>query len=471
MIKKVKKIFSHKPTGAILILVVVMTGIFVIILSGYLSLIGYQQKLTNIKVAKIQALHIAEAGINYYRWHLAHDPDDFTDGTGSSTGPFIHDYYDPTTGLIGTYSLEITPPDPGSTIVGIKSTGWVNKLPNVKKTIEVKYGKPSLAKYSFLTNSDIWLGDSEGVSGQLHSNGGIRMDGTNDSLVTSAKETYTCTPSHGCSYETKPGVWGTGPNSDLWKFPVTEVDFNSITMDLAQIKQAAQDAGHYYSGQNYGYHITFLADGTYNIYTITRLQSGLYQIDDDDFSGCETKAEQIRNETFIGNYTVPNNGAIFVEDDLWIDGVLNGKTTVAAARFPEIPSNYANIYINDNLQYLDRDNNHALGLVAQKNIQVPRHAPSDLTIDAILLAQKGRVYRAYYCWWFQRRVTNNIEVYGGIITNKIWTWSWVDGWGTTVDGYQNTNSIFHNNLLFAPPPYFPTEGNYQFISWEEISTN
>lgn len=471
MMKKPKKIFSKKDQGAILILIVVMTGIFVIILSSYLSLITYQQKLTHVKVAKIQALHIAEAGINYYRWHLAHDPNDYTDGNGSSTGPFVHDYYDPTTGLIGAYSLEITPPEPGSTIVGIKSTGWVNKYPNVKKTVEVKYGKPSLAKYSFLTNSDIWLGDGESVSGPLHSNGGIRMDGSNDSLVTSAKETYTCTPSHGCNYETKPGVWGDGPNNDLWKFPIPEVDFNSITIDLADIKQSAINGGNYYPSLNYGYHITFLADGTYRIATITSLKNGLYQIDDDDFSGCETKSEEINTEQVIGTFPVPENGSIFVEDNLWIDGTLKGKTTVAAARFPETPATYANIIINGNLQYLARDNTNALGLVAQKNIQVARHAPSDLTIDAILLAQKGRVYRAYYCWWWQRRITDNIEVYGGIITNKIWTWTWVNSSNNTVDGYKNTKSIFHNNLLFSPPPYFPSEDNYQFISWEELPTN
>ncbi|MGB0757124.1 MAG: hypothetical protein ACPGO5_01585 [Patescibacteria group bacterium] len=463
-----RKHIHTNQDGTLLIIVVVMTGIFVFMLSGYLSLMTYQQRLTNAKIAGIQSLHIAEAGVNYYRWHLAHDPDDYTDGTGGP-GPYVHDYYDPTTGLIGQYSLEIDPPEPGSTIVTIRSTGWVNDYPDIERTVEVTYGKPSLAKYSFLTNSDVWLGDSESVSGEMHSNGGVRMDGTNDSLVTSALATYTCTPSHGCSYETKDGVWGTGPNSDLWSFPVTEVDFATITLDLADIKTEAETNGDYYPDSSYGYHITFLADGTYNIYTVTSLQSSLYQIDDDDFSGCESKSEGIASETFIGNYPIPTNSTIFVEDDLWIDGVLNGKITVAAARFPANPSTYANIYINNNLTYVARDNTNALGLVAQKNIQVPRHAPSDLTIDAILLAQNGRVYRAYYCWWPHRLVTNSIEVYGGIITNKIWTWTWVSG-STTVDGYDSTNSIFHNNLLFAPPPYFPTSGEYQFITWEEIPT-
>ncbi len=463
---KNKKLQPNNEDGTLLIIVVVMTGLFVFMLSGYLTMITFQQRLTHAKIAKIQALHIAEAGINYYRWHLAHEPEDYQDGTGVA-GPYIHDYEDPTTGLIGTFSLEVTPPEIGSTVVTIKSVGWINDYPEIKRTLEVKYGEETLAKYSFLTHNDIWLGSSESVSGEMHSNGGIRMDGSNDSLVTSALSTYTCTPSHGCSNETRDGVWGSGANSDLWSFPTSAVDFDTITINLATIKIEAESNGDYYAGQNYGYHITFLADGTYNIYTITSLASGLSQIND-DFNGCETKSEAIATEVLVGNYPVPTNSTIFIEDDLWIDGTLNGKITVVAARFPVLPSTYANIYINNNIQYISRDGTNALGLVAQKNIQVPRHAPDDLIIDAILLAQQGRVYRGYYCWWWQRNITNSIEVYGGIITNKVWTWSWVDGGGSTVDGYNTTNSIFNNNLLFAPPPHFPTSGEYQFISWEEL---
>lgn len=452
--------------GAMLILVVVMTGVFVIMFAGFLSLITYQQRLTNTKIAKIQALHIAEAGVNYYRWHLAHDPDDYTDGTGTE-GPYVHDYYDPTTGLIGTYSLEITPPATGTTIVTIKSTGWVNEYPNVKKIVEVRHGQPSLARYAFLTNTDIWLGEDESVSGEMHSNGGIRMDGTNDSLVTSALTTYTCTPSHDCSYETKPGVWGAGPNSDLWSFPEPEINFELLTFDLADMETEAETSGHHYDQLNYGYHIVFLADGTYNLYTVTALKPAVRRVDDDDLSGWEWVQEEIQSETLLGNYNVPDNSVIFINDDVWVEGTLNGKTTVAAAYFPSSELTDVSIYINDNLEYLARDNQHTLGLVAQKNILVPKHAPDDLTIDAMMLAQKGRVMRLLY---YPYKIQDAIEVYGGIITNNIWTWTWVNGSGNTVDGYDQTNSIFHTNLLFAPPPYFPTSGEYEFISWEEIPT-
>lgn len=454
---------NNNQKGSMMILVVVFTGVFLVIITGLLGVVYYQQKLNNQHVAKVQALHIAEAGINYYRWHLAHDPDDFTDAT-STPGPYIHQYNDPTTGLVGTFSLEIEPPQIGSTIVTIRSTGWINKFPLLKKTIEVKYGKPSLAHFSYLTNTDIWLGSTESVSGEMHANGGIRMDGTNDSLVTSAKTTYICTPDHGCSYEEKPGVWGNGPNSDLWSFPEPEIDFATITMDLSNLKTQAQADGDYYAAANYGYLVRFQNNGTYDLYTITRLYNALYQIDDDDFDGYEYKAEEIRNMTFLANHTIPNNGIIFIEDDVWVEGTVNGKVTLVSAAFPDAPSTNTSIFINNNVRYVARDGNHALGLIAQKNIQVPRHAPTSLYIDAVMLAQKGRVYRAVY---WNRLIKNYIEVYGGIITNKIWTWTWVSG-STTIDGYNQTKSIYDTKLTFSPPPYFPTSGNYTFITWEEL---
>ncbi|MBU4332121.1 hypothetical protein KKD19_04530 [Patescibacteria group bacterium] len=450
--------------GDIIVFALVFIGIFLVLSGGLLGLTRLNLKYIKKQEAKTYALQVAEAGVNYYRWHLAHDHEDYTDGTGLP-GPYIHDYEDPITGTVGKFSLEITPPPTGSTIVTITSTGWLDEEPNAQRIISVLYGIPSLAHYSFLTNSDIWFGENEHVSGEMHSNGGIRQDGTNDSLLTSAKETYVCQPGHGCDPPTqKPGIWGTGPNNDLWSFPVTAIDFNSITVDLAQIKSDAQSWGLYFDSASNGYHVIFQANGTIDIYLVTRLESKIWQLND-NWNGWIRRAEEIKNETFLGNYAIPANGLIFMEDDVWVEGIVNGRVTLASARFPDNPNTNTEILINGNINYLARDGTHALGLIAQKDVKVPRHAPTDLVIDATLLAQKGRCFRNYYS---PPRVTNNIEVYGGIITNKVWTWTWVTYGGNVVDGYQSTVGIYDNSLTFMPPPSFPTTGEYTFISWEEV---
>ena len=174
--------------GGMLILVLVMTSLFIIIAIGIIDLGILRQRVLKKQISSTQSLHIAEAGVNYYRWHLAHDETDFYDGTGADPGPvgepygpYIHDYISPGGEVEGKFSLEITPPPSGSTIIRIKSIGWTLDNPHMTRTIEVRYGMKSLAHFSYLTNSNIWLGSTENVRGEVHSNGGIRMDGSNDS--------------------------------------------------------------------------------------------------------------------------------------------------------------------------------------------------------------------------------------------------------------------------------------------------
>ncbi|PLX21164.1 hypothetical protein C0584_03395 [Candidatus Parcubacteria bacterium] len=478
--------FFQNNKGSMLVTVMVASSIFIVIAVSLIELGLLRQKVLKKKVSQMQSIHIAEAGVNYYRWHLAHDEVDFMDGTGSDPGgggepygPYIHTYTSPGGDVSGQFSLEITPPPTGSTIVTISSTGWSFDNPSITRTVEVKYGIKSMAHYAYLSNNDIWLGSSESIKGEIHSNGGIRMDGNNDSLVGSTRSDYICDTSMGCDFSncaapcswassecTCPGVWGDGPNFDLWDNPVPSIDFNVITVDIAIIKAAASSPNGYFpttGGGSDGYHISFLADGTFDIYEVTSLKSSLSQVND-DWDGWESVAEEIDTQSFISNYSVPLNGIIYAADDLWIDGIVNDKITVVAAYLPDNVSKRKSIIINDNITCQTRDDSCILGLVAQKNIKVPRHAPTDLTIDSILLAQNGRVFRNQYA---TPLIKDSIEVYGGIVSNKAWTWSWVDGLGSTIDGYATTTSIYNNYSSFSPPPYFPNTGEYEFISWEE----
>ncbi len=480
------KITSEK--GMVLVTVMGMTTIFIVMAGALTGIALLQKKLNSQQVARHTALHVAEAGVNYYRWHLAHAQSDFMDGTGSDPGgggepygPYTHSFSSPGNAMTGTYVLEITPPPTGSTIVKIRSTGWVDSNPNIKRTIEVRYGIPSLAKFSFLTNSDTWFGESESVVGEMHSNGGIRMDGTNDALITSARQTYVCPAGQACDTQatcnapctwdavtkcTCPGIWGEGSGSSLWTYPVTTVDFNSITADLGTLKTLAQDGGVYLkvNGSNKGYHITFKSNGHFDARLISALNNGIQQLND-TWSGYSNISESIRTEGAATDYAIPANGIIFIEDgDAYVEGTVNGRATLVAATLPAQATKYRSIIINSNIVYSARNGSNILGLIAQKDVKVPRHAPANLTIDGFMLAQNGRVFRNYYN---SPVVKSAIEVYGGILTNQTWTWSWVNGGGTVTDGYASTTSIYDPLATFSPPPSFPTSGEYTFISWGE----
>jgi hypothetical protein len=133
-----------KQDGFIFLSVMIISTFILLAIGGVLGLSLMQKKLYAQQIAMSQALHMAEAGVNYYYWHLLSNPNDYYDGTGSDPGdpgvpygPYEHSY----AMFEGGFSLEIFPPEAGSSEVVIRSTGWANSHPNTKKIIEAKYGR------------------------------------------------------------------------------------------------------------------------------------------------------------------------------------------------------------------------------------------------------------------------------------------------------------------------------------------
>lgn len=455
--------------GSILILTLVFMAIFLVTAIGLVGFALSQNKLGHRRIAWERSFEVAEAGVNYYRWHLAHDPNDYQDGTGAP-GPYVHDYADPYGTTIGQFSLDITPPDSCSTVTTIESTGWTIADPNVERVVRAQHGLPSLAQFAFLTNSNVWYGEDEELHGPVHSNGGIRQDGENDGLMTSAKATYICGSEHGCSNETKPGIWGTGEIQALWDFPVPAVDFNAITADLVDLKNEAQSTGIYLGSSGLGYHMVLLDNGTFDLYQVNSLRSNVQSYDGTDWI---YDSYDIQSETYINNYVLPSScSTVYVEDDLWIEGEINNMAlTVVSAVLPDIPQSNSSIVINGDITYKNRNEQTALALISQKDILIPLYAaPDDLEVNAVLLAQKGHAFRNYYTSTYSPyHLRDYIELYGAIITNGVWTWSWVNGSGTIISGYENTETIYDPTLKYFPPPGFPTENEYEFIQWEEVT--
>lgn len=228
---------EKKNTGNISILILVFGLVASVALGGLIILSSTQFSYSQRNVVNEQALSIAEAGVEYYRWHLAHNPDDLTDGTGQP-GPYEHDYTDPQGGVVGKFSLNIA--TPSGELVEITSTGWTMADPNIKRTVRVTYGTPALTRFSFLHNTNVWFGQGMTVVGPVLVNGGIRQDGINTSTLRSAKETYTCGVASGCEpAEEKPGIWGNGGPTELWEFPALSIDFEGINVDFNHLKKCS----------------------------------------------------------------------------------------------------------------------------------------------------------------------------------------------------------------------------------------
>lgn len=458
--------------GGISILVLVLGLTTVIAIGGLVTTAATIYSSSSRNESYEKALNIAQSGIEYYRWHLTHDATDLTDGTGNpgNPGPYVHEISDAQGNINGKFSLSISQASTGSSLLSITSEGWTLERPDIKRKITVKYGLSTIAKYSFANNSAMWFGKHTEIHGPVFSNGGIRMDADHDSTVESAVSTYTCGVETGCDIPTeKPGIWGSGGPQELWKFPSGTIDFNSISLDYAGLRTSAQTIGVYLLPSGYyGYHIVFNQNGSFSVYKVTsiRTQDG-WNVED----GCVNWNEEIKTEQFIGTYQTSVKHIIFAEDILYINGVVNGSVTVIAAKFP-LDLNKMNIWIYDNLTYLAKDGNHRLGVIAQNDILFPHNVPQVFEINGAFYAQKGRVlrnsYKQQHCVNGSGAVRQQLIIYGSITSylKSYWTYGQGELEGPT-SGFSHPDIIYDSNLLTNPPPYFPTTGKYELVSWEE----
>ncbi len=457
--------------GSILISLLITAAVFSIVIYSLLGVIATQFDFSFRQIAGDQALNIAEAGINYYRWHLAKAPNDLQDGSGGP-GPYLHDYHDPQGSLIGRFSLEITPPSQGEPAI-IKSTGWTITYPTIKRSITVRLGQTSYANFAFLNNKSVWFGQGVTVNGKVHSNVGVRQDGINTSEISCASTTYICGKETGCDPpEEKPGIWGEGQDQSLWKFPVPVIDFNSIAFDFGKMRSDAQNHGLYLPPSGtYGYNLVFNSDGTATIYKVTAADGYEgWTIED----GCKNRREIIKSQTLISTYNLADAPIFFIEDNIWVQGVVNGRTTVVAARFP-LETYQTNVWLPDNLTYLAKDGNHKLGLIAEKDVIFTRDVPEYFDLNAAILAQNGRTIRHHYNQQGCRvggqgtdSQKNEFNFYGSLISNQRSYWNFSSSPGSPASGFVKTTLDYDPTNYGDPPPYFPSYGTYQFLSWKEV---
>lgn len=66
------KIPPKSQSGYLLVLVLVFSGVFLVILTSFLGYLITQHKSAEHRYQLERASEIAEAGLNYYRWYLAH---------------------------------------------------------------------------------------------------------------------------------------------------------------------------------------------------------------------------------------------------------------------------------------------------------------------------------------------------------------------------------------------------------------
>jgi hypothetical protein len=469
------------PQKGYLILIALLFGAVLLTSLGGLSMFVLSQNRLHVRLAaQTEALSLAEAGIEYYRWFLAHYPEDTQNGTGVP-GPYVIPYDDPETGVAGEITLEVDANEwcGELTSVDISSTGSPESDPSVARTVTARYARPSVGTYSYILNDSVWAGSDRVINGPYHSNGGINMDGTANADVTSSLSTWNCTSSYGCSpaQSTAPGVTGDGPNQNLWSYPVPQVNFGGISADFGSLKTLAQSNGIYYgrystgTNQNLesywrGYRLTFNSNGTVTVRRVDDLTNlGVTPVnsadDTDDWA-------LINDDDPYETRTIPATcGLIFVEDHVWVEGTIPSKVTLVAANV--VNAGVApNAYLLNNIQYGATDGSDGLTLMAEHNVLISPSAPNTMTLNGIFIAQDGAFGMNAYDSCTYADKTGSLTILGTTVSSKRTGTQWTSFCGGYHKGFQSRIDSYDRNMASDPPPFTPVvSADYELMDWRE----
>ena len=427
-------------------------------------------------------------------------------------GPYAHQYVGAAGDIKGEFNLCIKPKKICNKVLGvqIKSFGSTIEFPDVQRGVQVKLASTSIAEYAYLINDGVWAGEDRQIFGKYKSNSGIKMDGINNSLVESAVEggDWKCDDHFGCYFWDCPehctiegfgcrcpGVAGIGGPKDLWRpselgdenLPST-FPFSGISSTLGDMKTLAQAEGIYYepSGAE-GYHLILNSDGTFDMKVITSLERiKCYSTENGWDEICDEKIAFYDSDWDDDLSFRSDCGLMFVEDNLWIEGVVKGKFTIAADA-----TSTTSVIINGNIEYATDppDGSDSLAVITKKNILIPLHSPNEMKIHGVFVAQNGHFGRNHYpdckewkCkrWgWFGCREwecdepytswkRDKLMIYGSIVSYGRVGTKWTSG-GSWSSGYNERRNFFDSKLAKDPPPMLPAVSPaLEFISWEEV---
>lgn len=476
-------------------LVLAFMGIFLFLLGTITSYVLTQGKYGRALYAREQALNIAESGLEYYRWFLAHNPSIMDAGVGL-VSPYTHIVNDPESGRIGESTITASANLACGKVqwVDLSSRGQSDMTNLFPRTLQARYMRPSVAEYSTLLNANVWAGADRVISGPYFSNGGIRMDGQHNSLVSSAVATWSCDSSFGCSpTQTKNGVWGAGSSPALWQFPTASFNFAGIATDFSTIRSYAQSSGILLTstrayvdgvqqGNNFGavggsdqrgFHIILRPDDTIDVYRI--VSTGAAQARRiNNLGAWVSDYHTVNNEQYLGRYAIqPDCPVIYSDAKVWLEGVVGGKVTLVSA---DTGSFVPDIILQNNITYESASGSSGLTAIAEGSVIIPLVAPDEMTVRGIFVAQTGYFGRNYYQAGGSRGVPAQYNAYitrtklttiGTVVSNGRIGTRWSCG-GTYCSGYAQREDTYDRLLAFSPPPFTPASSvDYKLVLWGE----
>ncbi len=309
------------------------------------------------------------------------------------------------------------------------------------RTVTILLQRSSFAKFSYYSDSEkmkvgsktyrIWWTSKDTVWGPMHTNDELSIYGLPTSpvfygKVSSKKGLYKGSKGKGKFY----GGYQSGVDMEL-------------PSDMSKL-QAAAAGGRKFSGGDV--ELRFNADGTVTWEDHATGNSGTDPLN-----------------------TFAPNGAILVENgNMRIQGSVNGKVTVAAVGGTGSDT-AGNVFIDDDIVYAQDPrtglSDDVLGIAVENDVIITENVEnnSDVVIQATIFSRTGSFRAENYD---TRPVSGKIELYGGVTQKSrgpVGTFSATTGIKT---GFSKRYR-YDERFLVTAPPFFPTTGKYEILSWLE----
>lgn len=377
-----------------------------------------------------QAFHVAEAGLNRGLQYME------TNTAPAGTLPVTLFGGTQTLGG-GTYTVSVDPDDNNPTSYldsfTITSVAQLNGT-QITRQVSLLIQSSSFARYSYFTNLElgtsgnrIWFTGNDTLNGPVHTNGQFSISGSpifNGPVSSVSSSVY---------YKNPPPTGGNHPqfNGGL------TLNAGAITMPatLTALRTAAGSGGQMYSGDTT---IVLQADGTMRV---TNAALG--------WTNQVTSA--------------PANGAVFVDNgEAHVSGTVNGQLSIGAEE---------DVVVENHLVYAENpvsnpNSDDILGIASEQNVMIAEGTPSDLNIQASVLALNESIFVAGYN---NGVVKGFLNVYGGLIQYRRGpVGQFNSSSGMQTSGFRK-NYVYDTRFSSMAPPFFPTTSLYAALLWQEES--
>jgi hypothetical protein len=165
------------------------------------------------------------------------------------------------------------------------------------------------------------------------------------------------------------------------------------------------------------------------------------------------------------------NGVIYANGtNVHVSGTVNGRVTVGAGGTTGA-NKQGNIWLDNDLRYAQDPrsgpSDDICGLVAENNILITENTNNnnnDFYVDASCFSRNGGFTAHNYD---DRGVEGRIHLLGGIQQNKRGAVGTFSGDPPSLKNGFLKDYQYDDRLMFDAPPFFPTTGNYEIVSWFE----